>query len=74
MTTNNSPCDLLAARFEKKAADGLLDVKFLLQANEATAEDICHEVERLYVAMDDQGKFKPLDFGDRNWDETPKAR
>jgi hypothetical protein len=62
--SNGTTCDLLAARFEKKAADGLLDVKFLLQPNEATADEVCQEVERLYDTM---GESRPLDFGDLRW-------
>ena len=67
--TNNSPCDLLAARFERKAAEGLLDVKFFLQPHKATAEEICGEVERLYAAVD-AGKSKALDFGDLRWNDN----
>lgn len=62
MVTKNSDCQELAHRFEKMAADGLLDVKFYV-ADEATTELVCREVTRLYDALD-AGEFAPLDFKD----------
>lgn len=60
-------CELLADRFTKKAAAGLLDVKFFLQnREEAGAEEVCQEVNALYQAVDDN-KAKPLDLGDFSW-------
>lgn len=66
--TNKTHCDLLAARFERKAATGLKDVKFFLMPHQATADEICGEVERLYEAVD-ANKPKPLNFGDLRWNE-----
>jgi hypothetical protein len=57
-------CKQLAARFEKLAADGLLDVKFYVRnPDEATAEAVCREVNRLYAAVD-RGEAEVLDFKD----------
>ena len=54
----------LAARFEKKAADGLVDVKFFLRnPDEATTELVCGEANRLYDAVD-RGEAEVLDFRD----------
>lgn len=56
----------LAARYEKMAANGLVDVKFFLgNAGEATTEQVCREVNALYEAVD-RGDCEPLDFGDRS--------
>lgn len=54
----------LAARFDKKAADGLVDVKFFVRnPDEATTELVCREVNRLYDAVD-RGEAEVLDFKD----------
>jgi hypothetical protein len=54
----------LAARFRKKAVDGLGDVKFLVRnIDEATNEAVCREVNRLYDAIE-RGEAEPLDFKD----------
>ncbi|MDE2013605.1 MAG: hypothetical protein KGJ75_11825 [Alphaproteobacteria bacterium] len=69
---SNTPCDVLAERFEKKAADGLIDVKFFLQSHDGMVldkEEVCAEVNRLYDAVE-AGKAKPLDFGDLRWREA----
>lgn len=59
-----SHCDELAARFEKMAAAGLLDVKFFVRnSDEATAEGLCNEVNRLYAAVE-RGESRILDFKD----------
>ncbi|ESY63131.1 MULTISPECIES: hypothetical protein [Mesorhizobium] len=61
-----SECQTLAARFERMAADGLRDVKFFVRnADEATHEDVCQEVNRLYEAVE-RGDATPLDFKDSN--------
>lgn len=57
-------CKKLAARFEKMAADGLVDVKFFVRnPDEAMAESVCKEVNRLYEAVD-RGEAVALDFQD----------
>lgn len=54
----------LAARFEKMAADGLLDVKFLVRnRDEADVEAVCKEINGLYELVD-AGKEQALDFAD----------
>lgn len=54
----------LAARFERMAADGLLDVKFFVRnPDEATTESVCGELNRLYEAVE-RGEEVPLDFRD----------
>lgn len=59
-----SQCQTLAVRFERMAADGLLDVKFFIRnQDEATAEAVCAEVSALYAAVD-RGEETPLDFKD----------
>lgn len=56
--------NLLAARFEKMAADGLLDVKFFVRnQDEASTESVCEEVNRLYGAVE-RGEETVLDFRD----------
>ena len=70
--TDKNPCDVLADRFAKKAAAGLLDVKFYFQnRDEAGEEEACAEVNRLYDAIDD-GKARPLDLGDLSWRDAPQ--
>ena len=57
-------CNQLAARFEEMAAGGLLDVTFFVRnQDEATAESVCEELNRLYDAVD-RGEEVPLDFRD----------
>jgi hypothetical protein len=57
-------CKKLAARFNEKAAEGLLDVKFFVRnPDEAMAEAVCREVNRLYDAVE-RGEASPLDFAD----------
>lgn len=54
----------LAARFDKMAADGLVDVKFLVRnREEATGEAVCKEINAVYAAVD-AGQEKALDFAD----------
>lgn len=61
-----SNCNKLAARFEEKAADGLLDVKFYVRNTEdAVAESVCREVNRLYDAVENN-EATVLDFKDVN--------
>ena len=62
----------LVALYGRKAADGLLDVKFLVRGlEEAATEEICQDVVNLHQAVAD-GKVKPLDFGDLRWNEVDK--
>lgn len=59
-------CDDLAARFERMAAEGLVDVKFFVRnSEEATSEVLCGEVNRLYAAVD-RNDAADLDFNDSN--------
>lgn len=62
---SGTECLKLAARFERMAADeGLRDVKFFVRnADEAAAESVCEEVNRLYAAVD-RGEEADLDFRD----------
>jgi hypothetical protein len=63
--SGNTQCDLLANRFQKKAAEGLVDVKFFLRnTQEASAEQICQEVNNLYDAVE-RGEWVKLDFKKR---------
>lgn len=64
--TNMSEREMLAARYENMAANGLVDVKFFLgNAGEATTEQVCREVNAMYAALE-RGECEPLDFGDRS--------
>lgn len=66
----NTQCQELAIRFEQKAARGLRDVKFFLHnIEDVETEEVCHEVNRLYAAME-AGDFERLDFGDLAWKEV----
>jgi hypothetical protein len=57
--------DTLAAQYENMAANGLVDVKFFLRNQaEASAEQVCREVNAIYAALE-RNEFKPLVFGDR---------
>jgi hypothetical protein len=57
-------CEKLAARFEKKAAEGLLDVKFFVSnAAEVALDQLCREANALYDAWEN-GASAPLDFKD----------
>jgi hypothetical protein len=68
--SNNDHCSDLANRFAEKAANGLKDVKFYLQnGDDAGAAEVCAEVNRLYAAMKDPTKVRPLKFGDLRWRE-----
>lgn len=61
---NNTHCTELEERFENMASNGLLDVKFFVRnAQEATPDQLCDEVSRLYAAVD-RGEATPLDFKD----------
>ena len=49
----HAECQKLADRFERLAADGLVDVKFFLRnSDEAVAEQVCREINRLYATFD----------------------
>jgi len=60
---SETSCDDLANRFEKMAADGLLDVKFYVAGRELVTEQVCREVNRLYEALE-RGESAELDFKD----------
>lgn len=69
--SNKNSCDILAERFAKKAASGLRDVKFFLQnSDDAGAAEVCEEVNRLYDAMEDPSRVKPLKFNDLRWNDA----
>jgi hypothetical protein len=56
---------LLADRFERKTAEGLVDVKFYLTGvGEATTDEVFEDVNALYEAFE-RGDCRPLDFNDR---------
>ena len=56
----------LVARFQAmKANDGLKDLKFFFgQVSEATVDDFCEEVNRLYKLVDEGKCTKVDDWGD----------
>ncbi len=57
-------CQSLKERFQEKAKQGLVDVKFFVaNPSEAVTEDVCLEVNRMYAAVD-KGNMRPLDFND----------
>ena len=63
----------LAALYERKAAAGLLDAKFFIRRlNEAATDEICRDILNFNEAIED-GKAKPLDFGDLRWKEVDKS-
>lgn len=54
----------LTSRLSQMAADGLLDVKFFVRnPDEAMAETVCREVNRLFDAVD-RNEAVRLDFKD----------
>lgn len=56
---------LLADRFERKTAEGLMDVKFFLRyVGESTTDQVCEDVNGLYEAFE-RGDCRPLTFNDR---------
>lgn len=58
MTEENKLAETLAAK------EGLVDVRFALSnADEASLEQVCGEVNALYAAVE-RGEFKPLYFAD----------
>lgn len=62
--TKMSERETLAAKYVSMAANGLVDVKYFLgNAGEATTEQICREVNAMYVALE-RGDFEPLEFSD----------
>ena len=53
MDTVKSAKQLLAERFEKKTAEGLVDVKFFLRgAEEATTDEVYDDLNSLYAAFE----------------------
>ena len=66
-SVNTSESEKLAALYEKKAGDGLLDVKFYLRnLDDAGTEEVCREVNALYAAAE-SGAVEALDFNDSRW-------
>ena len=62
----------LAGRFETMAKeDGMLDVKFYF-TGEASPEQVCEEVNRLYRAVENK-EFVELDFKDSYRTVVPKG-
>lgn len=54
----------LADRFERKTAEGLVDVKFFLRnVAEATTDQVYEDVNGLYEAFE-RGDCRPLVFSD----------
>lgn len=67
MNEHSNACDVVAARYNAKKEQGLVDVKFLFQnREEATVEEACAELEALNQAVD-AGRHAVLDFGDLDW-------
>jgi len=60
-------CDQLAALYKKKAANGLIDVKFFVSKNigDVAKEVVCAEALRFDEAVE-RGDTAPLDFNDRH--------
>ena len=53
---------LLADRFERKTAEGLVDVKFFLRnVAEATTDEVLEDLNGLYEAFE-RGDCRPLSF------------
>lgn len=53
--------------YEEKVKNGLIDVKFVFNKNKSTTEEqIYKEILNLENAIQN-GKTKPLDFGDFRW-------
>lgn len=63
-----SNIEKLKELYERKALDGLVDVRFDLKdaAKNASLEDIAGEILAMQAAID-AGKTRPLDFGDFLW-------
>ena len=62
--SGNEQSEKLALRFEKKAKNGLLDVKFYVRNREETSvEQVCTEVNMMYDAIE-RGELSPIDLGD----------
>jgi hypothetical protein len=62
----NSDCVTLANLYSRKAAAGLVDVKFFVgNLGEAVKDIVCGEVLRLEAAIE-RGEEYPLDFDDRH--------
>jgi hypothetical protein len=62
----NTECSKLAASYELKAANGLIDVKFYISnSGETLSEAVCEEVNRLDEAVA-RGEVFELDFDDRH--------
>jgi hypothetical protein len=62
----HSDCIDLAALYERKAQNGLVDVKFFVgNIGEAVKEIVCGEVLRLEAAVE-RGDVFPLNFDDRH--------
>jgi hypothetical protein len=59
--------DLLVERFQRmKKDEGLVDMKFFFgEVSEATVDDFCEEVNRLYKLVD-EGKFTKVE----SWDDA----
>ncbi len=58
----------LADRFARMRAEGLRDLKFFLNVAEATVEQACADVNRVYELVE-QGNFVKLDKG---WQDSNK--
>lgn len=61
-----SDCPELAAIFEKKRSEGLVDIKFLVENPEKTSiDEVCADVLALYKAVDDRA-YKIILHGKRS--------
>ena len=56
----------LASHYEEREREGLVDVKYCLSnAREASAEQVCKEVNRMHRALA-SNECSPLEFNDSN--------
>lgn len=64
VTVTTTAKQLLADRFERKTAEGLVDVKFYLNGvAEATTDEMYEDANDLYAAFE-RGDYRPLVFND----------
>lgn len=64
VSDTRNPKQLLADRFVRKTAEGLVDVKFYLRnVEEATNDEVYEDANALYEAFE-RGDCRPLAFND----------
>ncbi len=71
MDINKGGCQELADIFANKRANGLVDIKFLVENAQTTSlDEVCEELVELYNAVDAKA-YKVLRFGDSKKPATP---